>query len=63
MIWKMTYGPVGLQLEPLPLTAARLLTTLPVPPTAPASTSLSSDWLACPVSAPYCTLLAALCDL
>lgn len=62
----MTYGPVGLQLEPLPLTAARLLTTLPVPPTAPASTSLSSDWLTCPVSAPYwfsCTLLAALCDL
>lgn len=62
----MTYGPVGLQLEPLPLTASRLLTTQPVPPTAPASTSLSSDWLTRPVPAPYwfsCTLLAALYDL
>lgn len=53
MISVMTYGPVGLQLEPPPLTAARLLTTLPVPATAPASTSLSSDWLTPPVPAPY----------
>ncbi len=61
----MTYGQAGLRLEP-PLTAAWLLTTLPVPPTAPASTSLSSNWLTPPVPGPYWftyTLLDALYDL
>lgn len=62
----MTYGLVGLQLDPPPLTAARLLTTLPVPPTAPASTSLTSDWLTPPVPTPYwfsSTLWVTLYDL